>query len=69
MKHPSETPRPLVVRPDQLKEIVGFGRVTAWRLEQDPSSNFPRRRKLTPGGSVFYLYSEIQEYLENCEQV
>jgi len=58
---------PLVVRPNQLKEVVGFGRVTAWRLEQE--GKFPKRRKITPGGSIGYLYSEIEEYLNNCEQV
>lgn len=58
---------PLVVRPNQLKDVVGFGRVTAWRLEEQ--GLFPKRRKITPGGSVGYLYSEILEYLNNCEQI
>ena len=63
------TTPPLIVTPSRLKEVVGFGRVTAWRLEQDPNSGFPKRRKITPGGSVGYLYSELQEYLTNCEKI
>ena len=69
MKNPPTVPHPLIVRLNQLPEVVGFGRVTAWRLEQDPKSKWPKRRRITPGGSVGYLYSEIQEYLENCEHV
>ena len=61
------SPPPLVVRPSQLEATVGFGRVTAWRLENQ--GLFPKRRKITPGGSVGWLYSEIEEYLNNCEQI
>ena len=64
-----KTIKPLIVLPSQLKQVVGFGRVTAWRLEQDPNSGFPKRRKITTGGSVGYLYSELEEYVNNLQVV
>jgi len=62
-------PTPLVIKPSQLKSVVGFGRVTAWRLEQDPNSGFPKRRKITPAGSVGYLFSELEAYINSRDQV
>jgi len=57
---------PLFIRRTQLREIAGISPSTAWRLEQE--GKFPKRRKVGPS-SVGWLYSEIEEYLNNCEQV
>jgi predicted DNA-binding transcriptional regulator AlpA len=36
---------PLIVRRPQLKALLGISPTTAARLENDPSSGFPRRRQ------------------------
>jgi prophage regulatory protein len=59
---------PLFIRRTQLREIAGISPSTAWRLEQ--AGEFPKRRQI--GGSpncVGWLYSEVRQYLENCEPV
>lgn len=58
--------RPLFIRRTQLREIVGISPSTAWRLEQ--IGKFPKRRKVAPS-TVGWLCSEIEDYLNNCEQV
>jgi prophage regulatory protein len=58
--------RPLFIRRTQLREIVGISASTAWRLEQE--GKFPKRCKVAPS-TVGWLYSEIEFYLNNCDQV
>ena len=60
--------KPLFIRRTQLREIAGISPSTAWRLEQ--KNKFPKRRKIAGSQNcVGWLYSEIEEYLENCEKV
>jgi predicted DNA-binding transcriptional regulator AlpA len=39
---------PLIVRRQQIKDLVGISPTTASRLESDPSSGFPRRKAWGP---------------------
>lgn len=52
--------RPKVIRPRDIQQEAGISNVTAWRLEK--KGFFPRRRQLTPGGSVGWLAEEIEEW-------
>jgi prophage regulatory protein len=68
-KSPTQTHvKPLFIRRNQLREIAGISSSTAWRLEQD--GNFPKRRRIAGSSNcVGWLYSEIEEWLNNCEQI
>lgn len=59
--------KPMVIRPAQLRQVAGISQSTAWRLEQQ--GQFPRRRRLTPGGSVGYLYSEVEKWLQERKEI
>ena len=54
---------PRVIRRAELLRITGLSRSTQWRLER--AGNFPRRIELTQG-SVGWLLSEINEWIESC---
>jgi prophage regulatory protein len=56
--------KPIVLRSAQVSEITGMSLTTVWRLER--AGKFPKRRQISPG-CVGYFYSEIEEYLNNCE--
>jgi len=60
-----KTIKPIFIRTSQLKEITGFSPTTVWRREQE--GRWPKRRRLE--GCSGWLYSEVEEYLNNCEQV
>lgn len=49
-----------VRRPEMLK-MFGLCSTTQWREEK--AGRFPRRRELTPGGTCFWLLSELNEHL------
>lgn len=60
--------KPLFIRRNQLREHAGISPSTAWRLEQ--AGRFPKRRKIAGSPNcVGWLYSEIEDFLNNCEQV
>lgn len=55
-----------IIRPKELKSVVGISNTTAWREEKN--GRFPKRKKLTPGGAVGWLLSELQEWSKNLPQ-
>lgn len=57
--------QPITIRTSQLREITGLSPTTVWRLER--AGKFPKRRQIGSGGCVGWLYSEVEEYLTNCE--
>lgn len=57
---------PITIRTSQLREITGLSPTTIWRLERD--GKFPKRRQIGDG-CVGWLYSEVEEYLTNCNCV
>jgi prophage regulatory protein len=57
---------PLFIRRNQLKQITGLSNSTIWRLETE--GVFPKRRKLS-AGTVGWLYSEVEAFLNNSEAV
>ena len=59
--------KPLFIRRNQIKQITGLSASTVWRLEQDPSSGFPKRRKV--GHCVGWLFSEVENFLCNTEAI
>jgi predicted DNA-binding transcriptional regulator AlpA len=58
--------RPLFIRRTQLREIAGISPSQVDRLER--GGTFPKRRRVE-GATVGWLYSEIESYLNSCEQV
>ena len=67
MNTPTET-NPLFIRRNTIKQITGLSASTIWRLENDPASGFPKRRKIGPG-CVGWLYSEVEQFLQKAEAV
>jgi prophage regulatory protein len=65
MNTPAEV-KPIFVRRNQLKQITGLSASTVWRLETE--GIFPKRRKLS-AGTVGWLYSEVEAFLNNSEAV
>jgi prophage regulatory protein len=65
MNTPTEV-KPLFIRRNQLKQITGLSSSTIWRLETE--GLFPKRRKLSTG-TVGWLYSEVEAFLNNSEAV
>jgi prophage regulatory protein len=63
--HKQQSVRPIFIRTSQLKEITGLSPTTVWRREKE--GIWPKRRRLE--GCSGWLYSEIEEFLKNCEQV
>ena len=59
--------RPIFIRRNQIKQITGLSPSSIWRLENDPTSGFPRRRKV--GHCVGWLYSEVENFLCNTETI
>ena len=60
--------KPLFIRRSQLRDIAGISASTAWRLEQ--SGLFPKRRKIAGSPNcVGWLYSEVEDFLNNTDQV
>ena len=60
--------RPLFIRRKRITEITGLSQSSIWRLEA--AGIFPKRRKIGTGnGTVGWVYSEIQEFIENSEAV
>jgi len=45
-----------------LREVVGLGRTTIWRLEKD--GRFPKRRQLSDR-RVGWLRKDVEEWAEN----
>ena len=61
--------KPLFIRRKQITEITGLSASTVWRLEVEEGV-FPKRRKIgTGGGTVGWLYSEVEAFLNNSEAV
>ena len=58
--------KPLFIRRKQITEITGLSASTVWRLETE--GIFPKRRKLS-AGTVGWLYSEVEAFLNNSEAV
>jgi len=56
---------PLIIRRNQLKQIVGISPSSVDRLEA--AGQFPKRRKIGPG-CVGWLYSEVLEFLNKMQQ-
>lgn len=62
------TIKPLFIRRNQVRQVAGISRSTAWRLEAE--GKFPKRRKIAGSSNcVGWLYSEIEEWLNDCEQI
>ena len=57
--------KPLFIRRSQLKQLTGLSTSSVWRLEQ--AGEFPKRRKV--GHCVGWLYSEVENFLQNSEAV
>ena len=49
------------IRRKELLEKIGMCATSQWREERE--HRFPARRRLTPGGTVFWLESEVDEWL------
>ena len=58
--------KPLLVRPAQLKELIGLSNTTVWRMEN--AGNFPKQKRFSTG-SVDWLYSDIEYFVNNLETV
>ena len=57
-------PHSLIIRPSQMKAVIGLSRAMVYRLEA--AGKFPRRRKLGEN-SVGWLRSEVEEWLKSRE--
>jgi predicted DNA-binding transcriptional regulator AlpA len=72
MSKPVATPteiRPLFIRRKNITEITGLSASTVWRLEVEEGI-FPKRRKIgTGGGTVGWLYSEVEAFMNASETV
>ena len=51
-----------ILRDAELRERVGLGRTTIWRMER--AGEFPRRRQIG-GNIVGWLSSEVDEWIES----
>lgn len=52
-----------IMRRKEVLQAVGASNATLWRWEKD--GFFPARRQLSPGGSVGWLSSEVEEWIKN----
>jgi predicted DNA-binding transcriptional regulator AlpA len=59
---------PDIIRPRNLKETTSLSLSTCRRLENDPTSGFPKRIRLSPGAVGYYRY-QIEEYLASRKVV
>ena len=58
----SEMKKPLVIRPDQIKEVTGLiSRSSAYQLERTDSGS-PKRVRI--GRVSGWLYADLERYLE-----
>lgn len=60
MKHDNKD-KERILRDAECKARTGLSAPTRWRLEQE--GEFPKRIRLTDGGSVGWLESEIDEWI------
>jgi prophage regulatory protein len=51
-----------IVRPKNVKDVVGVSYTTVWRLER--AGQFPKRRRLS-AGAVGWVRSELEAWLES----
>ena len=58
---------PVFTPPSKVNRICGISRSTALRLEA--SGQFPRRRRITPGGLTAWKTAELLEWAEQREKV
>jgi prophage regulatory protein len=58
--------RPIFIRRKRITEITGLSQSSIWRLESE--GIFPKRRKISTG-TVGWLYSEVEEFLNASETV
>lgn len=60
----------IFVKPSEISEVLNISRSTALRLEADPSTGFPSRRKITPGGHVTgWIRAELLAWAAARERV
>ncbi|MDD2540645.1 MAG: helix-turn-helix domain-containing protein [Desulfuromonadaceae bacterium] len=55
------------IRPAQLQEMLGLSRSAIHRLHA--AGLLPSKRRYTGGSSIFYIESEILEFMKNQPQV
>lgn len=53
-----------IIRAKELQDLTGLSRTTLWRMEN--KGDFPRRVSLG-GNLVGWRYSEIREWIEQCQ--
>jgi len=56
-----------IIREAECERLTSLSRVTRWREEK--KGKFPRRRKITDGGAVGWLESEITEWMRSRGKV
>lgn len=58
---------PVFTQPNKVKQVCGISRSTALRMEAE--GNFPRRRRITPGGLTAWRTDELLQWADEREVV
>lgn len=63
-------PGPQILRLQDVVRLTKLSRSSVYRLEADPASGFPRRVRLSPGGTAIgWFEAEVLTYLEGLQRV
>ncbi|TLM65013.1 MAG: hypothetical protein FDZ69_11065 [Deltaproteobacteria bacterium] len=71
-EHNETTPkrRPVLTPPSRLKDEFNISRSKGLMLENDPTSGFPKRIKIHPGGKMTaWITEELEEYFRNQPRI